>query len=279
MKNYVLAISGGVDSRVLLDMALGWPESKLIVAHFDHGIRADSVEDEAFVRKLAQKYDLIFESKREELGPNASEELARERRYAFLKSVAQKYNAKLVTAHHGDDVIETIAINLIRGTGWRGLAVLDSPDIYRPMTSMFKSEIIEYANSHNLTWREDSTNQSDDYLRNRVRSQTSSINLTDKKNLLKLWRNQLEIKKEIDSVTCDITCNLDSPFSRDFFNNLPGGVEMEILRKLTNGKLTRPQMRKTIDAIKNFSSAKTLQAGNGIEFKFTTRNFSIRLIK
>ena len=276
---YVLAISGGVDSRVLLDMALSWPASELIVAHFDHGIRADSAEDEAFVRKLAQKYDLIFESKREDLGPNASEELARERRYAFLKSIAQKYNAKLVTAHHGDDVIETIAINLIRGTGWRGLAVLDSLDIYRPMTSMFKSEIIEYAKSHNLTWHEDSTNQSSDYLRNRIRVKSSNLNLHEKEEILRLWRSQLAIKKEIDSVAHEIIHDLDSPFNRDFFNQLSEDVEMEILRNLTDGKLTRPQMRKAIDAIKNFSSAKILQAGNGIEFKFTARNFYISLLK
>lgn len=76
-----------------------------------------------------------------------------------------------MTAHHADDVVETIAINLLRGTGWRGLAVFGADDVYRPMTVWFKHEIIEYAKKHQLEWREDSTNASDAYLRNRVRKQ------------------------------------------------------------------------------------------------------------
>jgi tRNA(Ile)-lysidine synthase len=113
---YVVAVSGGVDSVVLLDHLAGHPEYELVVAHFDHGIRDDSREDEAFVRSLAEKYNVPFESKREDLGKQASEELARDRRYAFLRSVAGKHNAQIITAHHADDAVETIAINLLRGT-------------------------------------------------------------------------------------------------------------------------------------------------------------------
>jgi len=69
-----------------------------------------------------------------------------------------------MTAHHADDVIETIAINHLRGTGWRGLAVLDS-DIVRPLLGMSKEVIKDYAQKRGLTWREDSTNTSDVYLR------------------------------------------------------------------------------------------------------------------
>src|SRR5690606_32014455 len=118
-KKHVLAMSGGVDSVVLLHQY--WQEQGsegLVVAHFDHGIRTDSSADARFVEALAASYGIKFESRREELGSSASEAWARERRYHFLREVADSHQAVLVTAHHGDDLIETIAINLSRGTGW-----------------------------------------------------------------------------------------------------------------------------------------------------------------
>ena len=89
---HILAVSGGVDSVVLLDMVVqGLMKSdQVIVAHFDHGIRPESADDAAFVKSLADKYGLLFETKREELGPDASEELARDRRYVFLRDIAKK---------------------------------------------------------------------------------------------------------------------------------------------------------------------------------------------
>ena len=101
----VVAVSGGVDSVVLLDM-LADEGVNIVVAHFDHGIRPDSAADAWFVKALAARYGVEYIGKREELGADASEELARERRYAFLHEVAQKHHAKLVTAHHLDDLIE-----------------------------------------------------------------------------------------------------------------------------------------------------------------------------
>ena len=162
MQKLVLAVSGGVDSVVLLDVLSKMSKLSLVVAHFDHGIRDDSAKDAVFVGELSKNYGLPFETKREELGKNVSEEKARVRRYKFLREVAEKYNAKLVTAQHSDDAIETIAINLSRGTGWRGLAAMDS-DIVRPLINMTKAEIISYAKKNHLSWREDATNASDDY--------------------------------------------------------------------------------------------------------------------
>ena len=105
---YIVAVSGGVDSMVLLDMMVRAGAGELVVAHFDHGIRPDSHHDAAFVKKIAEQYGLPFESRREVLGETASEALARERRYAFLRHVAKKHNAQIVTAHHLDDLVETV---------------------------------------------------------------------------------------------------------------------------------------------------------------------------
>jgi tRNA(Ile)-lysidine synthase len=274
---YIVAVSGGVDSVALLDMLSRQSELDLIVAHFDHGIREDSVRDAEFVASLAAKYGLKFETKREELGGSASEELARERRYKFLRSVAGKYNARIITAHHADDVIETIAINLLRGTGWRGLAVMDS-DIIRPLTNMTKSEILGYAKQNKLVWQEDITNVDDKYLRNKVRQQTINLDNDTKLQLLALWSEQKVLKKQIDDVIKE-TVRKDSTYSRNIFTDLDWKVGMEILRYITDARLTRPQMIKVLRAIKTFLPGKVCQAGGGVEIKFTSRNFTIKLIK
>lgn len=296
MNKYILAVSGGVDSVVLLDMfatgrlpirtCLGPSATtyyllpttyEIIVAHFDHGIREDSAIDAKFVGDLAKKYGLKFETKREELGQNASEELARDRRYEFLRSVAKKYSAKLVTAHHSDDIIESIAINLIRGTGWRGLAVMDS-DIYRPLFDMTKSEVIKYAKKNNLEWHDDSTNSSEVYLRNRIRKKIIDLDEDSKRQLLGLWVNQKSIKEQINKETEYLTATVKK-HDRHFYINIDNKSAMECLRQITNGLLTRPQLANLLVAIKTFPPKKTVQAGNGVKIAFTHRNFTVELLK
>jgi len=277
-KKYIIAVSGGVDSVVLLDMLSKKSDNELIVAHFDHGIRDDSAQDAEFVAGLAKKYGLKFEACREELGQNASEELARRRRYEFLRSIAKEYNAQLVTAHHADDVIETIAINLSRGTGWRGLAVLDADDIIRSLTNMTKSEIIKYAQDNSLTWHEDSTNASDKYLRNRIRAKLTELDDDSKRQLLGLWNYQKQLKQSIDVEVAGLTPK-GPTFDRQFFIDLDSKLAIECLRYITKSRLTRPQMDRTLHMIKTILPAKTYQPGDGIEIHFTSRNFTVELLK
>lgn len=173
--NYVVAVSGGVDSIVLLDMValneVQLPNSEqIIVAHFEHGIRDDSAEDAQFVEGRARHYGYRCEVGHGALGKNVSEEAAREARYTFLRQICKKYNATLVTAHHQDDMLETMIINLLRGTSWRGLASLQSSNyVFRPLLDISKRGLLEYAKRHSLQWREDSTNQDESYLRNYIR--------------------------------------------------------------------------------------------------------------
>ena len=182
---YVVAVSGGVDSVALLHMLVNHSlqnnkiqntNYKLIIAHFDHGIREESGDDAQFVADLATKYGLSFELGRANLGPDASEETARDARYNFLRQCCINYNATgVITAHHQDDLVETALINLIRGTSWRGLASLELSssafgfNILRPLLNISKKEILRYAEAHELQWVEDSTNQNLEYLRNYVR--------------------------------------------------------------------------------------------------------------
>lgn len=274
---YILAVSGGVDSVVMLHMLANRIKSKIIVAHFDHGIRSDSAEDAEFVRTLAHSYRLQFEVKREELGVDAGEDLARNRRYFFLRSLSKKYNGRIVTAHHADDMVETVAINIHRGTGWRGLAVLDS-DVVRPMLKLSKSDIYAYAIKNQLEWREDSTNDSFRYLRNRIRLHTQSMNEDARKEIALLREGQIRLKNEIEHEVVSIF-GAGPDYKRYLINHVPVALAEESLRVLTKGLLTRPQLKRLTLAIKTARPNSVYEAGGGVIVRFTTRHFYLELLK
>lgn len=221
---YVLAVSGGVDSIVLLDALVNHRIDELVsegltidlsgqfvVAHFDHGIRSDSIEDRVAVEKLAKSYNIPFETKRVELSADVSEDEARTVRYNFLRQVCKKHNAQLATAHHQDDLIETMIINLIRGTGWRGLVSLSSnSDILRPFLHTPKNDLLLYAKKYNLQWREDSTNSDTKYLRNYVRLNLIPAML---KKDPRCVERLLDINKETERLKKDIATELQNLMS------------------------------------------------------------------
>lgn len=177
---YVLAVSGGVDSMALLHMLNQLknqsgevkPKYRLIVAHFDHGIREDSHLDRQLVQDIATEYGLPFVFHEGRLGPTASEAKARQARYEFLHKVRQAAGADaIITAHHQDDLVETGILNLLRGTGRKGLSSLSSrPDVHRPLLHIPKAKLQQYAKNNGLKWREDSTNKDVRYRRNYVRN-------------------------------------------------------------------------------------------------------------
>ena len=278
-KKYLIAVSGGVDSVVLLDM-LAKKHKNILVAHFDHGIREDSKEDAIFVRQLAVKYGVKFFTKREELGANASEEKARRARYKFLRELSEKQNATIVTAHHLDDVVETIIINMVRGTGWRGLAVLNAEDIYRPLINLKKQEIINYAKQNNLKWREDSTNSLNVYMRNIVRHKID-LNNEQKNELQILHQEQIRLAEEIKSEVTSLLKSIknDNKISRYFINSIDQASAYEIIRELTKGELTPTQIDSVINAIKTQRNGTIFEASKNIKIHFTTRFFTLELIK
>jgi tRNA(Ile)-lysidine synthase len=203
---YIVAVSGGVDSVVLLNLLIKQKDVELVVAHLDHGIRTDSVKDRRFVAELAQKYGLRFVYKRVNLGQKASEELARQARYDFLNSVKNKYSADaIVTAHHQDDVLETVIINLLRGTGRKGLSSLkSSSEIIRPLLNTPKNDILEYAKSNSLKWREDETNRDTKYLRNWVRHLVlPKLDNSKRKHLINIQKKAFLTNTELENLLDD----------------------------------------------------------------------------
>ncbi|HWG52225.1 MAG TPA: tRNA lysidine(34) synthetase TilS [Gemmatimonadaceae bacterium] len=166
----VLAVSGGVDSMVLLDaVSRVCPERVACVATFDHGSgpwatqAADQVEARATV--------LGFPVARgRAVGHPGSEAAMRDARWHFLHAVARDHHARVATAHTRDDQVETVFLRALRGAGARGLAALFAPsDVVRPLLSLARSDIARYARARQLAWIEDPSNASRRFLRNRVR--------------------------------------------------------------------------------------------------------------
>lgn len=199
---YVVAVSGGIDSMVLLDFLRRQNNLELVAAHVDHGIRFDSYKDCELVAEYARKHNLKFEFIKLGLGVDASEEAARERRYNFLHQCCKKHNARLITAHHQEDLIETAIIALVRGTGWRGLAPFTGQETLRPLLNATKADILSYARKNSVVWREDSTNQDERYLRNYIR--LSLMPMLDQKSdtwredFLQKIRMQQTLRKNIE---------------------------------------------------------------------------------
>jgi tRNA(Ile)-lysidine synthase len=205
---YVVAVSGGVDSVVLLRLLADMPHLKLVVAHFDHGMRPNSREDALFVQKLAKTYGLPCVTERIELGENASEATARRVRYNFLRRVQKKVSATaIITAHHQDDLLETAIINLMRGTGWRGLCSLrDTSTIRRPLLGTNKMAILKYAQEQGLEWYEDITNNDTRHLRNAIRHEVlPTAGAAFRQEMLALIARQGEIRAEVDESFADAT--------------------------------------------------------------------------
>lgn len=225
---YTLAVSGGVDSVALLHLLR---KQQIVVAHFDHGIRQNSLDDRIFVEELAAKYQLPFFYGEGKLGPVASEATAREARYKFLREIInQTKSDAVVTAHHQDDVIETTLINLLRGTKIKGLSSLKSDgDIVRPLLDFSKAEIIKYANSQGLAWREDPTNQDQKYLRNYVRQNLMPrLTKNQRQDILKIIKSSAKTSSQIFSIM-DKILPKNGRINRSTFINLPHSVAGELL--------------------------------------------------
>lgn len=255
----ILAVSGGIDSVVMLHLL---KDEAPIVAHFDHGIRPNSHEDAKFVEKLASEYGLEFEMKHANLGANCSEATARAARYDFLRDLAQKYDGRICVAHHADDVLESVAINILRGTGWRGLTPMYLSEIERPLLDWQKSDIYRYATEHNLSFRQDQTNTEGNYLRNRVREKLLFLPKEDKAKLLELFKSQCVLRDECEQLLSEIA--EASQLKAVITSESDERVAMEILRHMLekNGfSLTRPQLERCLDAIKTYAPGKRFSLG------------------
>ena len=253
----ILAVSGGVDSMALLAM---YAHADIIVAHVDHGARKSSTEDADFVRQKCRELGVKFYETKLELGEGVSEELARKKRYEFLKTIQEKEGGTLCTAHHLDDVLESIAINLIRGTGWRGLTPFYGDELVRPfiISKMWKRDILKFTGEQNICFRQDPTNHETNYLRNRVREKMTELDETERVDIIKLFERQNELRSKIEKLVTELakqTVVGKNFHKKELFLTADEKVALEVLRKicLMHGRsLTRKQLKDFLSAIKTY---------------------------
>ena len=177
----VVACSGGPDSMCLIDLLVRIKKEKnlnVICAHVNHKLREESDNEALMVERYCKKNKIIFEllEINEYKTTKFNEEDARKRRYKFFESLIQKYNAKyLLTAHHGDDLIETILMRIVRGSnlsGYVGIKKINKNKNYtilRPLLTTTKENIISYNKNNNIEYVIDRSNESMKYTRNRYR--------------------------------------------------------------------------------------------------------------
>ena len=225
-KQYFVACSGGVDSMVLLTI-FHQLNVNVCTLHINYQLRGnDSEKDQALIEEFCKQKNLQDE--------------ARKVRYSYFESFKTNSNCKIVLGHHADDQIETFFLNLARNSGVMGLACMlpEHNGYIRPLLTVSKDEILEFAQSKNIVWREDVSNQSNKYRRNKLRN----VILPDLKNqiptlrksVLELTRifqvKQLELSNRIKPSIEKI--NATQILAFDEFDAFDEFEQIELLRQL-----------------------------------------------
>lgn len=176
-KYVVVGVSSGPDSMALLHMLELNLKCKLVCAHINHNIRIESDEEEQYLKDYCNQKNIIFETtKIKSYTEKNFENEARIKRYSFYEKILKKYNShNLFLAHHGDDLIETVIMKIIRGSNLEGYAgiktysYLENYKIIRPLLTLTKEDILKYNKENNIKYYIDKTNADTLYTRNRYR--------------------------------------------------------------------------------------------------------------
>lgn len=238
---YIVAVSGGVDSMVLLDLlsrlagSWGWT---LIVAHLDHAQRPGSEEIAMRVGAITDRYGHRFVTNRLR-AERLNESAMRDRRYAWLREMRNAYDAAaIITAHHANDRLETAMWHAIRGSGRHGLTSLRQghEDLIRPLIRFRRGDILLYAHQQDLDWDEDPSNADTDFTRNVIRHELLGNapiwdphyhqNLTD-------WLDHLQnINQRVDTMLERLLEQVAEPVQGGYVLQLP------LLRQFSSPVLT-----------------------------------------
>ncbi len=260
----LIAVSGGVDSVVLMD-AIALLTQKfnynIAVAHYNHNLRGlDSDEDEQFVKQFAERYNTkIFTANGKvraysEKNALSIEHAARILRYKFFERTSRNIDADFVaTAHTADDSAETLLLNLLRGSGLTGLAgipkirtFVKNVRLIRPLLEMRKTDLINYAKERRLIWKEDKSNQLLDYTRNKVRlSLIPMLEKTYNPNIIDTLNRTAKLINGADEFIADMVNNsidyvIDDVRQERFavktnlLQTFPEFVQGEIIQQLVN---------------------------------------------
>lgn len=245
----VLGCSGGPDSMALLDLLIKVRREKrikIICAHVNHNVRKASFKEKIFVENYCKDNDVVFEYMLiEKYGDDNFHNEARTIRYKFFNSLIEKYDANyLTTAHHGDDLVETILMRIVRGStlnGYAGFAKeidYDNYKLIRPLITHTKAEIEEYDKLNNIPYAIDKSNFKTKYTRNRYRKYVLPFLKSEEKNVhekflkfsneLLMYDNYIEeeVKNNFDKVYHDNKLDIEK------FNSLKELLKNKIIYRI-----------------------------------------------
>lgn len=242
----VVACSGGPDSMALLSLLCSIKREidiQVICAHVNHNVRRESESEKVFVERFCRDHNVVFDYMViEDYGDDNFESEARTKRYNYFGEVVKKYGAKyLFTAHHGDDLMETILMRIVRGSTLRGYSgfssIIDkgSYKIVRPLIHMTKDEILSYNKKNHINYVVDKTNLDDIHTRNRFRKYVLPFLKKEDNNVhskfYKFSKTLLEYNNYIDS---QVSKNIKKVYSQnvlliDEFLKLDRVIAMKII--------------------------------------------------
>ncbi len=236
----VLGNSYGPDSMALLDILLKIKKKKnisIIVAHVNHNVRKESAKEKEDIEEFCSKNELVFESMIiEQYGDDNFENEARNIRYNFFEDLIHKYKANyLFTAHHGDDLIETVLMRISRGSTLKGYSgfskLIDMGDykIVRPMIFVTKEEILEYNKKNKIPYAIDKTNLENEHTRNRYRHIVLPFLKKEDPNIHEKYLKFSEILSEYDEYINKEIKRTISKVYKDGVLDIPKYLELDPL--------------------------------------------------
>jgi len=245
----VLAVSGGVDSVVMAHLLLSLQKQLdfyPVIASFNHQLRPEAQEELDFVAELARKWAVPFHGGSADVARLAKgknlEDVARQERYAFLRKIAYRYGgARIATAHHREDQAETLLLHLLRGSGSSGLSAISPKEngLIRPMLCLSRGEIEAYAARHQLEFRQDRSNFSSRFQRNRVRWELLPHLAEFNPQIVSALNATADICREEDALLEDLASNalaeaLDAEdrLSLSALSQMPPALSRRVVRKL-----------------------------------------------
>ena len=280
--NVICAVSTGPDSMALLLVLKNLKDMyhfNIVVAHVNHHLRKESEKEERYIREFCEKNSLIFEIY--DYFPRDLKNLeakAREARYEFFEKMVDKYNSKyLFTAHHSDDLIETVLMKLVRGStinGYKGFKIEDKRNNYslvRPLLLADKKEILKYLKQKKQKYFIDKTNKISLFTRNRyrlkiiplLRKENPNINTSFLEYSLLLDEMNSYIDKKVDEVYENIVNN--NKINLEKFNKEDIIIKKKILERFLEAEyfsdiveLNKRHLNSILSITEDYSGKKTL---------------------
>ncbi len=244
-ENLIIACSGGADSMVLLDIIVhaGFNTHSITVCHVNHNLRTSADRDEKIVEKYCKKNNIKFSILSPDVKKVAKEtrttieECARNIRKDFFESIRKKHKAKyIITAHHADDQSETLIYRITKWTAITGLVGIEehAGEYFRPLLSVTKRELLEYAQNHKIVFGFDETNDDTNIPRNLIRKtvvpELQKINPEMVSALARLSNSARDLKMSFDAFFTEVIDK--KSFTLDWYNGLPLWFQHELLRFL-----------------------------------------------